>query len=76
MSKNIEINIGENLLKAIITVVEAVDRENSRCDATKCPGTAVQKAFGIDLTKIHSKELSELRRRIELQHSLNSLVYN
>lgn len=68
MDRNIKVDIGDNLLKAITKVVEAVDRENSRCDATKCPGKAVQKAFGIDLTKIHLQELSELSRRLDLQH--------
>lgn len=68
MDRNIKVDIGDNLLKAIVKVVEAVDRENSRCDATKCPGTAIKKAFGIDLTKIHSQELSELRRRLDLQN--------
>ena len=66
MSGTVEINIGDNLLKAITKIIDVVDKENARCDATICPGVAIQKAFGLNLTRVHENELLELRKRIDL----------
>jgi len=50
--QTVRIEMDSNMLEAIKTVVEAVDAENRRSCFSLSPGKEVQKAFGIDLTKI------------------------
>lgn len=49
----IRIELDGNMLKAVRSVLEAVDNENRRCGfQSLSPGLEVQKAFGIDIAKV------------------------
>lgn len=53
----IELEIGDNLEEAINSIIKAVNEESERADHCKCLscGEEIEKAFGIDFTKIIRK---------------------
>ena len=57
--QTVRIEMNDNMLEAVKAVVRAADAENSRACYSISPGKEVQKAFGIDLTKIITTQSKE-----------------
>lgn len=51
-TQTIRIEIDSNMLEAIKHLLKTVDYENRRSRFTLSPGKEIQKAFGVDITKI------------------------
>lgn len=52
MKQVIRIEMDNNMLAAVKAILEAVNRENKDSIVTRSPGKEVQRAFGIDITKV------------------------
>ena len=54
----VKVEIGDNLLKAIRAVLRKVENENLRnIGRTLSPGKELQKAFGLNLTKMYKQHV-------------------
>lgn len=52
--RGVKVEIGDNLLKAIKGVLRLVEQVNARIDQhVLSPGKEVNRAFGINITKMH-----------------------
>jgi len=70
----VRLEIGDNLRGSIDKVVEATEKENKRCsEVSRSPGYEVEKAFGIDFTKITKKAIKLERERMEIDASYDQV---
>jgi len=75
MSKEVimRLEIGDNLRGSIDKVIEATEKENKRSQVSRSPGYEVEKAFGIDFTKIAKKAMKLEKEKMRIDASYDQV---